>query len=49
VRVFGAAILPQGYVWVVSVAGLAWTLAFLIYVVVYSPILMLPRVDSRPG
>jgi uncharacterized protein involved in response to NO len=49
VRVFGAAIVPHGYVWVVSVAGLAWTLAFLMYVVVYAPILMLPRVDSRPG
>ncbi|RUO63795.1 NnrS family protein [Pseudidiomarina insulisalsae] len=30
-------------------AGLAWSLAYLIYVVVYLPILTRPRADGRPG
>lgn len=49
VRVFGAAVAPSHYLWVVSFAGLAWTLAFLIFVVVYAPILAGPRADRKPG
>lgn len=49
VRVFGAAVAPNHYLWVVSFAGLAWTLAFLIFVVVYAPILAGPRADGKPG
>jgi uncharacterized protein involved in response to NO len=30
-------------------AGLAWTMAFLIYLIVYAPILIGPRVDGKPG
>jgi uncharacterized protein involved in response to NO len=49
VRVFGAAISPGHYLLIVSIAGLAWTLAFLIFVVVYAPILAGPRADAKPG
>lgn len=31
------------------VAGVAWTAAFTLYVVVYAPILSAPRVDGKPG
>ncbi len=34
--------------WIHLAAGL-WTLAFLLFVVVYAPILIRPRVDGRPG
>ena len=40
--------LPR-YVMLVSVAGSLWTLAFALYLVVYVPILLAPRVDGRPG
>ena len=49
VRVFGAAVSPGHYLLTVSIAGLAWTLAFLIFVVVYAPILTGPRADAKPG
>jgi uncharacterized protein involved in response to NO len=48
-RVFGAAVAPNHYLWVVSIAGLAWMLAFLIFVIVYAPILAGPRADGKPG
>jgi len=31
------------------VSGAAWTLAFLLFLLVYAPILILPRVDGKPG
>lgn len=48
-RVFGGAWTPDWYLAAVTASGAAWTLAFLIYVVVYAPILMSPRVDGKPG
>lgn len=33
----------------VMVSGAAWTLAFLAFVWVYTPVLMRPRIDGRPG
>ncbi|HGX92631.1 MAG TPA: NnrS family protein, partial [Candidatus Tenderia sp.] len=35
----------------IAVAGatLLWLAAFLIFVVIYAPILIRPRVDNRPG
>ncbi|CAB0151473.1 hypothetical protein PSI9734_01860 [Pseudidiomarina piscicola] len=48
-RVFAAWIWPEAtYQWYLY-AGAAWVLAYLIYVVVYLPILTLPRADGRPG
>jgi uncharacterized protein involved in response to NO len=49
VRVFGPALLPAQYLWTVLVAGSLWVLAFSLFLVVYTPILARPRVDSRPG
>jgi uncharacterized protein involved in response to NO len=49
VRVFGVVWLPLGYRASILVAGVVWMAAFLIYVSVYTPILLSPRVDSKPG
>ena len=48
-RVFAGNLAPGRYILVLSTAGLAWSLAFLIYLVVYTPILVGPRVDGKPG
>ena len=49
VRVFGASFLPFGYTVTIQLAGALWIIAWLIYAVVYTPILLLPRVDGKPG
>jgi uncharacterized protein involved in response to NO len=49
VRVFGAALVPDRYLLSLSVSGLAWMLAFAIFVVVYAPILIFPRPDGKKG
>jgi uncharacterized protein involved in response to NO len=49
VRVFGPALLPFPYHWTVGIASLLWIAAFLIFAVVYTPILLRPRADGRPG
>jgi uncharacterized protein involved in response to NO len=49
VRVFGSAIWPERYVLMLSIAGLAWIFSFLIYVAVYTPILVGARADGKPG
>jgi uncharacterized protein involved in response to NO len=48
-RVFGPALLPFDYRHVVACAGLLWIAAFLIFVLVYTPILLRPRADGKPG
>ena len=48
-RVFGPAVLPAAYPATVTLASIAWTAAFLLFVYVYTPVLLLPRVDGRPG
>jgi uncharacterized protein involved in response to NO len=48
-RVFGVALFPDHYLLTLTVAGIAWTLAFGIFLVVYAPILWSPRADGRPG
>jgi uncharacterized protein involved in response to NO len=49
VRVFGPTLMPAHYLWSVVAAGSLWVLAFSLFLVVYTPILIRPRVDSRPG
>lgn len=49
VRVFGPPLLPSGYMTVVLAAGLLWIAAFTIYLVIYTPILLRPRIDGKPG
>lgn len=46
-RVFGPMLAP-GSLWL-TIAGLLWCLAFLLYLFVYAPILVRPRIDGRPG
>ena len=49
VRVFGPLVLPLGYTVLVLAAGLLWITSFTIYLAVYTPILLRPRVDGKPG
>jgi uncharacterized protein involved in response to NO len=48
-RVFSAALPQQHYVMALSIAGLGWALAFLLFLIVYAPILIGPRADGKPG
>ncbi len=48
-RVFGAAVLSLPYQTVVLLAGGLWAAAFSLFVVVYTPVLLLPRCDGKPG
>ncbi len=32
-----------------AVAGLAWIVAFALFAVLYTPVLLRPRVDGKPG
>jgi uncharacterized protein involved in response to NO len=49
VRVFGPPLFPGHYVGVVMTAGTLWSFAFVLYLVIYAPILVTPRVDGKPG
>jgi uncharacterized protein involved in response to NO len=49
VRVFGPGLWPGHYVAVVMTAGTLWLAAFLLYLGAYLPVLLLPRVDGKPG
>jgi uncharacterized protein involved in response to NO len=49
IRVGGALLSTEGQVWTVRVSGVFWILAFGIYLGVYFPILMAPRIDGREG
>jgi uncharacterized protein involved in response to NO len=49
VRVFGVILMPEHYLLAVTLAGLAWEIAFGIFIVVYAPILCAPRADGKPG
>ncbi len=48
VRVFGPLIIPN-YTTSVHLSGGLWLLAFILFLIVYAPILLKPRVDGRPG
>ena len=48
-RVILPLLLPQHYQELVNIAGVLWIVAFLIFVVIYTPILLKARVDGRPG
>ncbi|HKW38026.1 MAG TPA: NnrS family protein [Burkholderiales bacterium] len=49
VRVFAPALWPSQYLWILVASGALWTAAFAIYLLVYTPILVLPRADGKPG
>jgi uncharacterized protein involved in response to NO len=49
VRVFAPTLGAAGYLWTVITAGMLWSAAFALFVITYTPILMRPRIDGRPG
>ncbi|MBS0613660.1 MAG: NnrS family protein, partial [Proteobacteria bacterium] len=49
VRVFCPMIAPQHYTGSVELSAVLWSLAYLIYLVRYWPILTRPRLDGQPG
>ncbi len=48
-RVAGPLLFAQAYDVVMAVAGLAWIVAFALFAVLYTPVLLRPRVDGKPG
>ncbi|MBF0110023.1 MAG: NnrS family protein [Magnetococcales bacterium] len=42
-------LVPIDYGWAVSLSGIAWVCAFLVFFLEFFPILTQPRVDGRPG
>ena len=49
VRVFGPVALPLDYAYIIVCAGTLWLVAFFLYVWAYTPILLRPRADCKPG
>jgi uncharacterized protein involved in response to NO len=49
VRVFAPVFFPDNYSGVIASAGVLWIAAFGVFLWVYAPILVTPRVDGRPG
>jgi uncharacterized protein involved in response to NO len=49
VRVFGGTLFPESYDGIILAAGLIWIGAFGLFVAVYAPMLLLPRVDGKAG
>lgn len=49
VRVFGPVLLPQAYATSIRISGSLWIIGFALFVYVYLPILIRPRIDGRPG
>jgi uncharacterized protein involved in response to NO len=48
-RVFVPLLVPGWYFASLVLAGALWVAAFAVFLVVYTPILLLPRVDGKPG
>ncbi len=49
IRVFAPAVAPERYGLSLVLAGGLWLAAFLLYLMVYAPILIGPRADGKPG
>jgi uncharacterized protein involved in response to NO len=49
VRVFGLSWLHLGYPLVILLAAFLWTSAFVLFLWIYAPILLRPRMDGKPG
>ncbi len=49
VRVLSSVVPPQAYVTTICIAGAAWTAAFTLFLIIYAPILIKPRLDGKPG
>jgi uncharacterized protein involved in response to NO len=48
-RVFAPGLWPAHYLQTLFVSGALWTAGFALYLVVYTPILVLSRADGKPG
>jgi uncharacterized protein involved in response to NO len=48
-RVVAPVFWPESYSGVLLTAGISWMSAFLLFIVVYAPILGRPRIDGKPG
>lgn len=49
VRVIAAMLWPGHYPLLVALSGVLWGAGFVLFVAIYAPILLRPRVDGRPG
>jgi uncharacterized protein involved in response to NO len=49
VRAMALLVAPSWYLAMLVAAGALWTLAFLLFVVVYAPLLTKPRLDGKAG
>ncbi|MGD8526987.1 MAG: NnrS family protein, partial [Thioalkalispiraceae bacterium] len=49
VRVFLPMLLAEHYLLWIQLSGILWVLGFLLFVLVYLPMLLRPRVDGLPG
>ena len=49
IRVFGPALLPEQYSIWINISGGIWVISFLVFTLIYAPILLKPRVDGHPG
>jgi uncharacterized protein involved in response to NO len=49
IRVVTPLFFPAGYAMGMAAAGLAWMAAFGLFAAIYTPILLRPRVDGKPG
>jgi uncharacterized protein involved in response to NO len=48
-RVVAPLVWRDGYVFLIGLSAIFWTLAFVIFTIVYIPILTRPRLDGQPG
>jgi uncharacterized protein involved in response to NO len=49
IRVLGPLIYAAGYSYSILVSGSLWLVAFILFVIIYLPILIAPRIDGKPG
>lgn len=49
IRVFAVYLAPKWYLIWIILAGALWLVAFAIFLAIYTPILLRPRIDGRPG
>ena len=49
IRVFLPVVFPHGYNAFVMISGVMWVVVFLIFTIIYTPILIQSRVDGQPG
>lgn len=48
-RVFGPALFPGGYLEIIALAAGLWMAGFVLFALNYTPVLLSPRVDGKPG